>query len=211
MNEATPDQTPHDNQPEDKSEKPAAKQVQVKILWYPDPRLIATNKPVAKYVPEMEPLIKAMFELMYKTDGIGLAAPQIGWNTQLFVMNLTPKDKAGERVYWNPKITNSGEMISDIEGCLSFPGMSANIKRYAHTEMRAMTPTGEVVEQFDGLGARAIQHEIDHLDGMLFIERMTPADQRKHAYTLKQLRYRIAAEMGIIKDIPQRGKPVRKG
>lgn len=194
-----------------KAAEPEKKTIKLRILWYPDPRLIATNAPVIEYNPQMAEIVRVMFEMMYKTDGIGLAAPQIGWNIQLFVLNLTPKDKSGERVYWNPKIINSGEQITDIEGCLSFPSMSAKIKRFAHTQMQAMTPTGPVTEEFDDLGARAIQHEMDHLDGMLFIDRMTPADQRKHAFTLKQLRYRIAAEVGLIKEVPQRGVPIRKG
>jgi peptide deformylase len=165
----------------------------LEILWYPDTRLTDTNSPVTEYTPEMAEKVKEMFTLMYKTDGIGLAAPQIGWNIQLFVMNVTPKDKANERVYWNPKITNSGIQILDIEGCLSFPTVSAKIKRFQITELRAQTPNGAVTEYFEGLGARAIQHEMDHLDGMLFIERMTPADQKKNAFILKQLRYRMAS------------------
>jgi peptide deformylase len=165
----------------------------LEILWYPDSRLTANNTPITEYTPEMADKVKEMFTLMYKTDGIGLAAPQIGWNVQLFVLNITPNDKSKERVYWNPKVFNTGSMINDVEGCLSFPTVNAKIKRYEHTEMTAQTPNGEVTEYFEGLGARAIQHEMDHLEGMLFIERMTPADQKKHAFILKQLRYRMAA------------------
>lgn len=205
------DPKPETPTPAEEPKAPEPKKIEISILWYPDPRLVATNVPITEYTPQHAEFARVMFEMMYKTDGIGLAAPQIGWNVQLFVLNLTPKDKSGERVYWNPKITNLGEQVTDVEGCLSFPGISAKIKRYQTTEMTAMTPNGEVTEYFEGLGARAIQHEIDHLEGMLFIDRMTPADQRKHSYALKQLRYRIAAQMGIIKEIPQRGKPVRKG
>lgn len=168
---------------------------QLEILWYPDPRLVADNAPIKEYTPEMAERVKLMFELMYRTDGLGLAAPQIGWNVQLFVLNLTPKDKTGEKIYWNPKITNSGSLVNDVEGCLSFPGINAKIKRYSSTILKADTPNGKVTESFEELGARAIQHEMDHLEGMLFIDRMTPADQRKHLAVLKQLRYRIAAEM----------------
>lgn len=178
-----------------KSETPVAeaKKHDLEILWYPDSRLTATNTPIMEYTPEMAERVKEMFTLMYKTDGLGLAAPQIGWNVRLFVLNITPKDKSKERVYWNPKITNSGDLINDIEGCLSFPTISAKIKRYQETEMTAMTPEGPVTERFEYLGARAIQHEMDHLEGMLFIDRMTPADQKKHTAILKQLRYRMAS------------------
>lgn len=206
MNDPKPEATPTPELPAGNPEKAA-----MEILLYPDPRLIETNDPLTEYTPEMAEKVKEMFELMYRTDGLGLAAPQVGWNVQLFVLNITPKDKSGERIYWNPKIFNLGDQVLDIEGCLSFPGVAAKIKRFEHTELHATTPTGEVTEYFEGLGARAIQHEMDHLEGMLFIDRMTPADQRKHAYALKQLRYRIAAKVGLIKEIPQRGKPIRKG
>lgn len=201
MSDTKPEATPAPEQPE----KP-----KMEILFYPDPRLVEANAPITEYTPEMAERVKEMFTLMYKTDGLGLAAPQVGWNVQLFVLNLTPKDKTGERVFWNPKILNIGGMVNDIEGCLSFPGMAAKIKRFEQTEMTAQTPNGEVTEYFTDLGARAIQHEMDHLDGMLFIDRMTPADQRKNAYGLKQLRYRIAAKYGLLKEIPQPGKPIRK-
>lgn len=172
------------------------KKPEYEILWYPDSRLIADNAPITEYTPEMAERVKEMFTLMYKTDGIGLAAPQIGWNVQLFVVNITPKDKTKERVYWNPKIFNTGDQILDMEGCLSFPTVQAKIRRYETTELTAQTPEGEVTEYFDGLGARAIQHEMDHLEGLLFINRMTPADQKKNAFVLKQLRYRQAAILG---------------
>jgi peptide deformylase len=165
----------------------------MEILWYPDSRLVANNAPITEYTPEMAEQVKEMFTLMYKTDGIGLAANQVGWNVQLFVMNITPNDKTGERVYWNPKILNIGDQVADIEGCLSFPTISAKIKRFEQTELNAETPTGHVTEYFEGLSARAIQHEMDHIEGMLFIDRMTPADQKKNAYVLKQLRYRMAS------------------
>lgn len=170
------------------------KKPSIEILWYPDPRLVANNAPITEYTPEMAEVVKEMFELMYKTNGLGLAAPQIGWNVQLFVMNLTPKDKTGEKVFWNPKISNSGDLVADIEGCLSFPTMTANIKRYEKTEMAAMTPQGPFTGEFVNMGARVIQHEIDHLEGLLFIDRMSYADQKKHSFIMKQLRYRIAAK-----------------
>lgn len=164
----------------------------MKVLFYPDYRLINTNVPLQSYTQEDAAKVEEMFKLMYQTGGLGLAAPQVGWNVRLFVMNISgdPKYKSTERVYFNPTIKNEGLMISDYEGCLSFPGINAKIKRYQETIMEADTPTGKVKEHFVDLGARAVQHEMDHLEGMLFIERMTQADLRRNEVTLRALRHR---------------------
>lgn len=190
--EATPAPAPAADQ---KPQKP-----KLSLVLYPDAKLTNSNAPITEYTPEMAEKVKDMFELMYATDGVGLAAPQIGWNVQLFVLNLTPKDKTKQQVFWNPKVKNSGGWIDDIEGCLSFPGVFSKIKRYASTHLSAMTPEGPVELDFEDIGARAIQHEIDHLEGFLFIERMTPADQRKNLAMLKMLRYRHAAEIEALKE-----------
>lgn len=164
--------------------------MEMKVLFYPDYRLINTNAPLKAYTQEEASKVEEMFKLMYKTGGIGLAAPQIGWNIKLFILNITgdPTNKNTEKVYFNPVTKNDGPLISDTEGCLSFPGMNASIKRYQETVLEAETPTGHVKEHFVDLGARAVQHEIDHLDGMLFIERMTQADLRRNEVILRKMR-----------------------
>ena len=161
----------------------------MKVLLYPDSRLTQNNSLVRSY-NDISSYIPEMFDLMYKTNGIGLAAPQVGINLQFFIMNVTgsPTNKADERVYFNPTIKTSGDTITDMEGCLSFPQIAAWIKRSNDVKLTAQTPTGQVVENFSELEARAIQHEIDHLDGLLFIERMTPADLRRNAQLLRKMR-----------------------
>ena len=166
--------------------------MEMKVLFYPDFRLIGDNKPLASYTQEEATKVEEMFKLMYRTGGIGLAAPQVGWNVKLFILNITgdPLNKKVEKIYFNPVVKNDGALVSDIEGCLSFPGINAQIKRYQETTLEADTPTGRVKEHFVDLGARAVQHEMDHLDGMLFIERMTQADLRRNEIAIRALRNR---------------------
>jgi peptide deformylase len=161
----------------------------MKIVLYPDSRLIYPNKPLRQYGKEEASKIAEMLQLMYKTDGIGLAAPQVGWNVTLFVANLTG-DEAGERIYINPRIETSGDLVMGKEGCLSFPGILANILRRENVMITADTPKGPIAEDHSEMAARVIQHEFDHLDSMLFIERMNPAEYRKHMRQLKNLKYR---------------------
>lgn len=162
----------------------------MKVLLYPDTRLIADNTSIESYTKDVSDKVVEMFKVMYETKGIGLAAPQIGWNVKLFIMNVTgdSSNKSDERIYYNPTMKTYGELIIDMEGCLSFPQMAAWIKRYKEIELEAETPTGHIKETFIDLEARAIQHEIDHLNGLLFIEKMTPADLRRNEPLLRRMR-----------------------
>lgn len=164
----------------------------MELLIYPDARLTNPNEPIKEWLPEMTNNIIKMFDIMYKTKGIGLAAPQVGWNIRLFVLNLTGKhdQKDQERVIFNPMITTSGDELFEIEGCLSFPGISAKIKRWSNVHLIGQTPQGKIEEDFSGLGAIAMQHEIDHLDGLLFIERMNPAEFAKNRTMINRLKNR---------------------
>jgi peptide deformylase len=164
----------------------------MKVLYYPDYRLIADNKPLTSYTQVEATKVEEMFKLMYRTGGIGLAAPQVGWNVKLFILNITgdPLNKKVEKIYYNPVVKHDGSLISDIEGCLSFPGINAQIKRHEETTLEADTPAGHVKEHFVDLGARAVQHEMDHIEGMLFIERMTQADLRRNEMAIRALRNR---------------------
>lgn len=159
----------------------------MKILLYPDSRLTANNKPLNMYTPAEAQKVDEMFTLMYQTKGIGLAAPQVGWNVRLFILNLTG-NKNDEKIYFNPSIQVSGDLITDMEGCLSFPKMVAWIKRHQTIELTADTPTGKITEQYTDFGARAIQHEMDHINSQLFIEKMSQADLRRNNKTLRQMR-----------------------
>jgi peptide deformylase len=160
------------------------------ILIYQDSRLTDTNLPIAKWTNELDDMTKEMFKLMYRTDGVGLAAPQVGKNLQMFVMNISgdPSNKSSERIYFNPQVKLSKEKETNIEGCLSFPGMVGWILRSIDVEISADTPTGHIVEQFSGLTARVIQHEMDHINSILFIEKMSQADLRRNDPILRKLK-----------------------
>lgn len=161
----------------------------MKILLYPDARLIAKNVYINEVTPDVKTKVREMFDLMYATNGVGLAAPQVGWNVKLFVVNVTGK-KDDELAFINPFITTQGDMVSEAEGCLSFPGIYADIRRPSDVTVKAMSIDGGMIDgSFTGLLSRAIQHENDHLDSMLFIERFTPAQERLHSLALKRLRY----------------------
>ncbi len=164
----------------------------MELLLYPDARLTNPNLPIQEWTPDLDAKITKMFDIMYRTKGIGLAAPQVGWNVRLFVYNITGQydQKDQEKVIFNPSITTSGDQLFDIEGCLSFPGVNARIKRWSQVHLTAQTPQGKVEEDLSGLGAVAMQHEIDHLDGLLFIERMNPAEFAKNRTVINQLKNR---------------------
>ncbi len=112
-----------------------------------------------------------MFKVMYRTGiGIGLAAPQVGWNVRLFIMNPDTKTNKpdAERVFWNPEITEVfGEKEKMREGCLSLPGVWGDVMRYRKVHLKAMSPKGEVEAVFKDLAAQIIQHEMGHLNGQL--------------------------------------------
>lgn len=144
------------------------------ILHYPDPRLRQKAEPVAEITPEIRRLIDDMAETMYAAPGVGLAATQIGERHRLFIIDVAADDEPSNlMVFINPEITRrEGEELGP-EGCLSFPGISEDIKRAARVTVRALDRDGKPFElSADGLLAVAIQHEADHLDGTLMIDRM---------------------------------------
>ncbi|MEM3000658.1 MAG: peptide deformylase [Candidatus Nitrosocaldus sp.] len=162
----------------------------MKLLLYPDSRLTSTNGIIDEITDDVHNRIRDMFNIMYTSHGIGLAAPQVGWNVKLFIINITG-NKNDEMVFINPTVKPIGNMIPMIEGCLSFPGIYAEIKRPIDCEVVAKTLHGEIHETYTGLLSRAIQHEYDHIESILFIERFTPAQQRQHLLALHKLRYRM--------------------
>jgi len=163
------------------------------IIYYPDIRLTTPSKTVTNYTAEIESMALEMMDLMYKTDGIGLSAPQIGENYQLFVMNISGNKakKEDERIFIDPIIELKGPQEYGLEGCLSFPGITGHIKRHRTVTITARTPLGTISETYHDLPARIIQHEVHHLQGIIFIELMTAADQRKNYKQLKSLRERF--------------------
>lgn len=150
------------------------------ILHYPDKRLREPGKKVEAVTPEIKALIDDMAETMYAAPGVGLAATQIGEALQLFVIDIADTDEPSDlRVFINPQILESHGEIVWQEGCLSFPGVQEDIDRSAKVRVRAQDRNGKWFElEAEGLLAVAIQHEYDHLQGVLMIDHMGPLKKR---------------------------------
>jgi peptide deformylase len=148
----------------------------LKILTYPDPKLRKKSSPVEKIDASVEKLLNDMAETMYHAPGIGLAAPQIGLNLRVCVIDISPRDENSEGLIEliNPLIISAEGVQVEEEGCLSIPGFVSEVKRKARVKVSALNREGKPFEmEGTGLLARALQHEIDHLDGVLFIDRLT--------------------------------------
>jgi peptide deformylase len=152
----------------------------LKIIQYPHPTLRYVSKPLVRVDQELHKIVREMFELMYHAKGIGLAANQVDLPYRLFIINLEadPAAKDEEHVFINPVLTGRKGMDEREEGCLSLPGLYGQVKRPERVDLNAYDLSGrEVKMPLDGLFARAVQHEIDHLDGILFIDRLSPTGQ----------------------------------
>lgn len=148
------------------------------IILHPDPRLKTLCDPVGRVTPDIEKLAADMLATMYAAPGVGLAAPQVGVLSRLFVMDCT-KDPDAPRaplVMIDPEIVGRSEMMSSYdEGCLSIPDHYAEVTRPAEVRMRWTGLDGKTHERdFDGLWATCAQHELDHLNGVLFIDHLGP-------------------------------------
>ena len=127
----------------------------------------------------IETLINDMERILYSENGLGLAAPQSGENVRLFILNPEELDLSGHSVFINPRIQTSGDLIKDEEGCLSIPGIFELVKRPSHSSITALDQTGRSFSlELDDYNARAAQHEFDHLEGILFVDRLTPIRKR---------------------------------
>jgi peptide deformylase len=150
------------------------------ILHYPDKRLRDPGKKIEKVTPEIQALVDDMAETMYAAPGVGLAATQIGEPYQLFVIDVAEQDQPSDlRVFINPEILEAHDDITWTEGCLSFPGITEDVERSARVRVRALDRDGKPFElEADGLLAVAIQHENDHLQGVLMIDHLGPLKKR---------------------------------
>ncbi|WP_437594044.1 peptide deformylase [Sorangium sp. So ce1000] len=150
------------------------------ILHYPDPRLRQKAQPVGDVTPEIMKLIDDMAETMYAAPGVGLAATQIGEPHRIFLVDIASDNEPSNLlVFINPEIVRQDGQQTGPEGCLSFPGISEDIKRAERVTVRARGRDGATFEiAADGLLAVAIQHELDHLDGVLMIDRMGTLKKR---------------------------------
>jgi peptide deformylase len=162
------------------------------ILIHPDPRLKKVCDPVARITPDIEALAADMLATMYDAPGVGLAAPQVGIMSRIFVMDATRDPEAERRplVLVNPEVTwESEELNTYEEGCLSIPEQYAEVKRPAEVQVRWMDLEGQVQErQFAGLWATCVQHEIDHLDGKLFIDYLGPLKRQMITRKMEKLK-----------------------
>jgi peptide deformylase len=146
------------------------------IILFPDPILRKIAAPVEHVDPELLQLLVDMVETMYRAPGVGLAAPQVGISRRIFVMDPSrDQEPAAPRAFLNPEIVASGnEMRIYEEGCLSIPEMFAEVERPAAVVVRYLSPEGEMREErLEGHAATIAQHEIDHLDGVLFIDHLS--------------------------------------
>jgi len=143
----------------------------LEILEYPDPRLRTIAKPIGKITQKISTLIDDMLETMYDAPGIGLAATQVDEHIQLIVMDLS-EEKNDPMVFINPEITVlEGDPEKMQEGCLSVPGFYEDISRIEHVLIKALDKNGEPFQlETEGLLAVCIQHEMDHLNGKLFVD-----------------------------------------
>ncbi len=163
-----------------------------RVLYYPEEPLTVKAKPVEAFGPKLERLVSDLFETMYAQEGVGLAAPQIGVSKRVFVL----REPEGEPVcFINPEIIEQEGREEGEEGCLSMPRVYAIVPRATRLKVRAQDAAGESfeLEAVDFL-ARIIQHETDHLDGMLFTERLDIITRQEKLEEWAEIRQQLSAE-----------------
>ena len=164
------------------------------ILIHPDPRLKKVSDAVPEITEPVRALAAEMLETMYEAPGIGLAAPQIGVNARLLVMDCAKREdeigSAKPMCLINPQITWSAEALSEHEeGCLSIPDVYANVTRPEAVRVKFLDQQGQEQEEtFEGIWAVCVQHEIDHLDGKLFIDYLSPMRRRMITSKMQKLK-----------------------
>jgi len=157
------------------------------LVQYPAEVLASVAEPVEKIDDSIRRLIAKMTDIMIETKGVGLAGPQIGAPLRIFIVSLD-SSREGVKVYINPTVTVEGAVDSSVEGCLSVPGVSAKVRRFSRCSVTATDLDGKRFhEKAEGLLARALQHEADHLDGMTIVSRMGEAAKIAHRKQLRKL------------------------
>lgn len=184
----------------------------LEIVKYPDPTLNQVAEPVTVFDSALAELAEKMFETMYEAHGVGLAGPQVARNKRIFVVNIEPGNPTKEAVFVNPVITaSSGEQIGE-EGCLSIPGVGGKVARAVEITVDYQDVTGAAhTGTFTDYFARAIQHELDHLDGKLFIDKISYAEKEMAAGRLKELRAEYAAKQKKIAQKAAAKEAAKKG
>jgi peptide deformylase len=161
------------------------------IMTYGNPVLRKKAEPVSKVTPELAQLAKDMLDTMYDAPGIGLAAPQVGRSIRLIVVDISREEDEEKQpiILFNPEIIPESELVCEEEGCLSVPGIYADVIRPDIITVKALNEKGEpiVLEKIDGLLSRCILHEVDHLEGVLFVDRLKPTDRALYENKLKKM------------------------
>jgi peptide deformylase len=172
------------------------------VLQYPDKRLAHKAEPIDSISDEIRQLAQDMCDVMYDEPGIGLAATQVGEAVRLIVVDTDWKDDEGEHeknplILINPELSERDGKVLWKEGCLSVPDFEAEVERSARVLMRALDLDGKPVEiRAEGLQAVCFQHEVDHLDGILFIDRISRLKRSRYALRRKKQLQREAEEEG---------------
>lgn len=179
----------------------------LEVVKYPHPTLRHRSKPLQRVDGELVKIVEEMFDLMYSQSGVGLAANQVNLPYRLFVLNLEADPEQGEPfVFINPAISRRSGTVEAEEGCLSFPEIFVPVKRSQKVVISAYNLAGEEINyQLDGFFARAVQHEYDHLDGIMMIDRLSPTVllSIKEPLAELELEYKGRLERGSIPDDPQ--------
>jgi len=171
------------------------------IVYYGDPRLEKVSEPITEVTEETRRFIRDMFETMYFTNGVGLSAPQVGVNERILVIDCSGgSDRAQQIALINPVVVGATGEQKGPEGCLSFPGLFADVVRPNVVKVKGTNLEGKEIElEGEGLLARALHHEIDHLDGVLFIQRMKKADRETIVKKMKKMKFeKIAKEKVLV-------------
>jgi peptide deformylase len=158
-----------------------------KITYYPEQVLADKAKPVEQINDDIRKLVDKMTDIMLENRGVGLAAPQVGIGLRLFIISLDGT-RENVRVYINPTVVAHGKLQTNEEGCLSIPQIYTKIKRYSNASVSATDLDGrEFTEDADGLYAKALQHEFDHIEGVTIADKMGSAARIVHRRQLKKL------------------------
>jgi peptide deformylase len=160
----------------------------LKIVTYPDKSLADPTEPLNNIDQEVQEMIDKMTTTMYAAPGIGLAAIQVGWNKSVMIYDIERSEEGSLRVLVNPRIVESeGELLSENEGCLSVPDFRTDVNRSARVLVDAVDRDGKPLRiEAEGLHAIVLQHEIDHLDGTLFIDRISALKRQMYKRRMKK-------------------------
>lgn len=179
----------------------------MKIITYPHPTLRHKSKPIRRVDAELRDIVRQMFDLMYTANGVGLAANQVNLPLRLFIVNLKAQPDGEELVFINPVISLPKGSEEAEEGCLSLPGLYGQVKRPKQVRINAYNLSGqEITANLSGLLARVVQHELDHLDGVLFTDRLSETSKLdlRHELEVFELDYKSRCDTGEI-EAPSEG------